>query len=117
MGRRKDCGVPYGPDNAVRCGGWEAPQRFDTLTCQKVMTDAMLSRRSALARMAGFIGLALVPMDSPTSEPFPHPDPRAGITSENVLPEEKLPDKKRVREGFAAAREHPEIFDGIYCPC
>ena len=81
------------------------------------MTDETLSRRSALGRMAGFIGFAMLPMDRSATEPFPHPEPRSGITSENVLPEDKLPDKKRVREGFAAAREHPEIFDGIYCPC
>lgn len=77
-----------------------------------------LSRRSALGKMAGLIGLAMMPWDRRTdTEPFPHPDPRPGITAENVLPDEKLPDKKRVKEAFAAVREQPELFDGIYCPC
>jgi hypothetical protein len=48
---------------------------------------------------------------------FPHPDPRPGITAANVLPDDKLPNKKKVRELYAAAREYPEIFDGIYCTC
>ena len=47
-----------------------------------------------------------------------HPDPRPGITSANVLSEEKLAGKrKKVKDAFAAARKHPEIFDGVLCPC
>lgn len=79
-----------------------------------------LSRRSALGKMAGLLGLAVVPWETVpriAKEPFPHPEPRPGITAENVLPDEKLPDKKRVKEAFAGVREHPELFDGIYCPC
>jgi hypothetical protein len=77
-----------------------------------------MSRRAALGRLGGFIGLAALPPDwRRIHQPFPHPDPRPGITAEKVLPEEKLPDKKRVRAVFSAAREHPEVFDGIYCPC
>jgi hypothetical protein len=85
-----------------------------------VMTrlSGSLSRRAALAKMGSFIGLAALPLDwRRAGEPFPHPDPRPGITAENVLSEDKLPDKKRVREMFAAVRERPEVFDGIYCPC
>lgn len=48
---------------------------------------------------------------------FPHPDPRPGITADNVLPESELGDRRRVREAYAAARTHPELFDGVYCAC
>ena len=50
-------------------------------------------------------------------EELAHPDPRPGITAEKVLAEDKLPDKKRVKEAFALAREYPEVFDGIGCAC
>jgi hypothetical protein len=46
-----------------------------------------------------------------------HPDPRPGITGENVLSDDKLPDRKRVRRAFEMARELPQIFDGLYCHC
>jgi hypothetical protein len=75
-----------------------------------------LSRRDAVSRMGGFL-MAAALSNWRWSRAFPHPDPRPGITAENVLPDDKLPDKKRVREGFAAAREYPELFDGIYCAC
>lgn len=26
-------------------------------------------------------------------------------------------DRRRVREAYAAARTHPELFDGVYCAC
>jgi hypothetical protein len=48
---------------------------------------------------------------------LPHPDPRPGITGENVLPESEVGTKRRVVEAYAAARTHPEIFDGVYCAC
>jgi hypothetical protein len=48
---------------------------------------------------------------------LPHPEPRPGITSENVLAESELGERRRVREAYDAARTHPEVFDGIYCPC
>jgi hypothetical protein len=101
-------------------GRREAGERFDTLKCQMVMTtlNESLTRRAALSKMGGFIGLTALPWDWRLArEPFPHPEPRAGITAEKVLPDDKLPDKKKVREAFAAVRERPELFDGIYCPC
>jgi hypothetical protein len=50
-------------------------------------------------------------------EGFPHPDPRPGVTGEHVLPEEEVGSRRRVREAYAAARTHPETFDGVYCAC
>ena len=81
----------------------------------------MISRRTALERIAGLFAATFV---APASiDPFlgrselKHPDPRPGITAENVLAEDKIPDKKRVKEAFTAAREFPELFDGICCAC
>jgi len=48
---------------------------------------------------------------------FPHPAPRPGITAALVLAESDLPDRRRVRQAYAAARAHPELFDGIFCAC
>jgi hypothetical protein len=48
---------------------------------------------------------------------FPHPDPRPGVTGEQVLPELEVGGRRRVREAYEAARTHPEIFDGLYCAC
>jgi Protein of unknown function with PCYCGC motif len=48
---------------------------------------------------------------------FPHPEPRPGVTGENVLAEAELGSKRRVLEAYEAARTHPELFDGIYCAC
>ncbi len=78
----------------------------------------MISRRDAIARVAAIAVLALVPRRAwSAGKPFPHPEPRSGITSANVLPLEQLPDRKRVRAAFEAARSNPEIFDGVYCVC
>ena len=81
----------------------------------------MISRRTALGRMAGLFAASVV---APAAfdprgirEGLAHPDPRPGITAEKVLPDDKIPDRKRVREAFAAAREFPELFDGICCAC
>lgn len=79
----------------------------------------MISRRAALGRMAGLFATSLAAPASLERRPgeLSHPDPRPGITAEKVLPDDRLPDKKRVREAFAAAREFPELFDGICCAC
>jgi hypothetical protein len=78
----------------------------------------MISRRDAIARVATFAVLSLVARRAwALGKPFPHPDPRPGITAANVLPLEQLPDRKRVRAAFDAARANPEIFDGVYCVC
>jgi len=78
-----------------------------------------ISRRDAIARVALLAAWSLVPRRawSLQGEPFPHPDPRPGITAANVLPPEQLPDRKRVRAAFDAARANPEVFDGVYCVC
>ena len=44
-----------------------------------------------------------------------HPDPRPGITAASVLPDDQVAEK--AKKAYAAAREHPEILDGLYCHC
>lgn len=69
--------------------------------------------------MGAFVLLALRMPDlrSARAEPFPHPDPRPGITAARVVPADELPERKGVRAAYDAARAYPEMFDGIYCPC
>lgn len=79
----------------------------------------MISRREAITRFAAIAVVSLAPRRvwSGAWKPFPHPEPRPGITAANVLPLEQLPDRKRVRDAFEAARRNPVIFDGVYCVC
>ncbi len=50
--------------------------------------------------------------------PLPHPEPRAGITSERVLTVETLGSRSdKVLAAYEAARRHPELFDGLACGC
>jgi hypothetical protein len=79
-----------------------------------------ITRRLALGRIAGFVvfgGLRLSDWRRADPKPFPHPDPRPGVTSANVVAVDDLPKKKSVREAYEAARTYPEIFDGVFCPC
>lgn len=45
----------------------------------------------------------------------PHPEPRPGITAERVLDPASVPERSRA--AYAAAREVPQLLDGIYCHC
>jgi len=77
-----------------------------------------ITRKVFVRRMGGAaIALLLAPrVLRGASKPPAHPDPRPGITSADVLPDSKLP-KQNVRQAYAAARAHPEIFDGLRCAC
>ena len=45
----------------------------------------------------------------------PHPEPRPGITAADVLDPAELP--RSARAAYAAAREIPQVLDGLYCHC
>ena len=79
-----------------------------------------ISRRDALARVSALFG-AFVAMPTDWGhigrKPFPHPEPRPGVTAERVLPVSELGTRKRVLDAYAIAREHPALFDGLYCVC
>jgi hypothetical protein len=78
-----------------------------------------ISRRAAVARAASMFGMLMLPKGLARSrDPFPHPDPRPGISGEKVLKAADLgSSKKSVLEAYETARTHPEIFDGLYCVC
>ena len=83
----------------------------------------MIGRRTFLVHAAAIVALLGTDRDAfaypqtRTRRGLPHPDPRPGITADNVLPESELGTKRRVIDAYASARAHPEIFDGVYCAC
>jgi len=46
-----------------------------------------------------------------------HPAPRPGVTGRAVLPASSFGADARLVEAYTAAREMPEVFDGLYCYC
>lgn len=46
-----------------------------------------------------------------------HPDPRAGITAERVLPASMVMNGPHAVEAYAAARSVPQVLDGLFCYC
>jgi len=96
--------------------------RLDSVL-QRVILARMGTRRTFVQQLAGIILTGAGPREAfslarrDRRPGLPHPDPRPGITGENVLPESELGTKRRVLEAYEAARTHPEIFDGVYCAC
>jgi hypothetical protein len=79
-----------------------------------------MNRRDALARLAALGALVFLRPRRlyASAKPFTHPDPRPGITGEHVLTRDQIGKRKKiVYDAYDYAREHPEIFDGIYCSC
>src|SRR5829696_4353914 len=80
-----------------------------------------ISRRAALrglasaAAAAGAAALLLPARAAARSGRAEHPDPRPGITGEQVLSDPKF--RKKVAETYDMAREIPEVFDGLHCYC
>ena len=46
-----------------------------------------------------------------------HPDPRPGVTAEQVLPPATVPRTPGSSEAYAAARVVPQVLDGLHCYC
>jgi hypothetical protein len=46
-----------------------------------------------------------------------HPDPRPGVTPERVLPPSQVLNTPGALEAYAAARNAPQLLDGLYCHC
>jgi hypothetical protein len=68
--------------------------------------------------IAGVAAAALVAvMVSTRTATAGHPDPRAGITAERVLPDAAVPRMPGTLEAYAAARAAPGVLDGVYCHC
>jgi len=53
----------------------------------------------------------------PGRDPHPHPTPRPGISSANVLTHEQLASAPHAIDVFDQIREIPEVADGIRCQC
>jgi hypothetical protein len=89
-----------------------------------------MDRSTFLRSAGGFLLAAIVGPASlvrpgaahahPVRADLEHPEPREGITSDNVLSVEaleKFSKKQKVMTNYEAARAHPEIFDGLACAC
>ena len=81
-----------------------------------------LTRRALLRALAGASGAAVLASmpralqaARPSRDGLEHPTPRPGITAEKVLADEEVPE--RAKAAYAAAREIPEVLDGLYCHC
>ena len=69
--------------------------------------------------IAGVAGVALVTLlvATPTRQARAHPAPRQGITADRVWPASMVPNTPDAREAYAAARNAPQVLDGLYCHC
>jgi hypothetical protein len=81
-----------------------------------------MTRANFLKRIGGMSALLL--LDRRMFRPaavgsLKHPEPRPGITSDKVLKDDDLGEKPRkaVLEAYDAARQSPQIFDGLACAC
>jgi hypothetical protein len=63
------------------------------------------------------VGLAVVMLGPARGANAQHPDPRPGITAGGVLPAPAVPHTIGSVEAYAAARQVPEVLDGLYCYC
>ena len=46
-----------------------------------------------------------------------HPEPRPGVTAERVLPASTVLNTPGAAEAYAAARQAPQVLDGVHCYC
>ena len=74
-----------------------------------------MHRRHLLAILGTSLAAAIMPRALPAHPATKHPDPRPDVTADAVLPDDDVPEK--AKQAYAAARAHPEIFDGLYCHC
>jgi hypothetical protein len=80
------------------------------------MMSSSISRRTALARIAIAVAAPLVLGGTRRVPRGPrHPQPRPGITAQHVLPDDQVDAEHK--DAYDAARQIPEILDGIYCHC
>ena len=46
-----------------------------------------------------------------------HPEPRPAVTAERVLPASTVLNTPGAAEAYAAARQAPQVLDGVHCYC
>lgn len=66
------------------------------------------------AASVALVGVLLVKQTGGVVE---HPDPRPGVTAERVLPPSLVQNTPGAAEAYAAARNAPQLLDGLYCHC
>ena len=80
-----------------------------------------IGRGEFLKRISGLSVILLLDRERfafPATDPLPHPEPRSGISADNVLNTEDRGDKRQaVIEAYDAARHYPQVFDGLACGC
>jgi len=84
-----------------------------------------VDRRGALRLLLGLAvaggplgALALLPAPARAArrpDAVEQPEPRPGITAERVLAADEVP--SQARRAYEAAREIPQLLDGLYCHC
>ena len=72
---------------------------------------------AAAAALAGVLVVSRPQQASPVAHGSTHPDPRAGITAQQVLPNAFVPRTPGSTEAYAAARQAAATLDGVYCHC
>lgn len=74
---------------------------------------------AAAAALAGVlvVGRPQQTPPPPAAHGSTHPDPRAGITAQQVLPNAFVPRTPGSVEAYAAARQAAATLDGVYCYC
>ncbi|HJS44117.1 MAG TPA: CYCXC family (seleno)protein [Gemmatimonadales bacterium] len=75
---------------------------------------------AAAAALAGVLVVSRpqpAPPGAPVGHSSTHPDPRAGVTAQQVLPNAFVPRTPGSTEAYAAARQAPATLDGVYCYC
>lgn len=73
---------------------------------------------AAAAALAGVLVVGRPqPQQAPAAHGSTHPDPRAGITAQQVLPNAFVPRTPGSTEAYAAARQAAATLDGVYCHC
>lgn len=80
-----------------------------------VMYTEDLSRRRFLALLAGSAAVLAAPLRAAAQRARPHPEPRAGVTAEHVLPAGRVPDE--LADLYNDVRRIPQVIDGIRCYC
>jgi hypothetical protein len=82
-----------------------------------------INRATFIARAGGMFAVAFINRSTIAHvlrpSPLEHPEPREGITGENVLAASALSATKnaKVRQAYEDARNFPAIFDGVACTC
>lgn len=72
---------------------------------------------AAAAALAGVLVVSRPQQAPPAAHGSTHPDPRAGITAQQVLPNAFVPRTPGSTEAYAAARLAAATLDGVYCHC